>query len=144
MDIFGSTDPREMPAHLFHGACELDYDTAIPASIEAQHYTVCPRYWYVDAWIQCADCDNLPLFSKEEQRHWYETLKFWIGSFPDRCKSCQKASKEMHQQLDYIRIHCRDAKKAEKVQAMLKEVVDRYGFLPRPLQTLPGDQSVGG
>ena len=136
MDIFGNTDPRQMPSYLFWRASHLDYENATRANVEEQNYSVCPRHWYIDARIPCADCGNHFLFSKDEQRHWYEKLKFWIDSFPDRCKSCQKANKEMHQQLDYIRNHYLDPKKSEKVQARVDEVVARYGFVPKPLEDL--------
>ena len=134
VDSFGSTDPREMPSHLFWRASSLDYENAIRANVEEQNYSVCPRHWYIDAKIPCADCDNQFLFSKEEQKHWYEKLKFYVDSFPDRCKPCQKASKEMHQQIDYIQNHYDDPKKSDKVKTMVDEVVARYGFLPKPLK----------
>ncbi len=136
MGGFGDHNPREMPPHFFFGAKRLDFDNAIRADIAQQNYSVCPRHWYVDAHIPCEDCDDVFVFSKEEQRHWYETLKFWIDSFPDRCKSCQAAQKEMHQQLDYIRTHHFDPQKTTKVEAMKDEVVARYGFLPRPLKKI--------
>ena len=136
MRSFGDDNPREMPRHLFSGAKYLDYDSAIKADIAQQNFSVCPRYWYVDASIPCEDCGEHFLFSKEEQQHWYETLEFWIDSFPDRCKSCQKANKEMHQQLDYIRNHYRNPEKAAKVMVMKDEVAARYGFLPKSLKKM--------
>lgn len=136
MSGFGDDNPKDMPSHLFFGATHLDFKRAIKADITQQNFSVCPRHWYVDAHIPCVDCGDHFVFSREEQRHWYEKRKFWIDSFPDRCKSCQAAQKEMHQQLDYIRNHHRHTEKADKVKAMTDEVVARYGFLPKPLKDM--------
>lgn len=114
----------------------MDYETAIRANVEEQNYSVCPRHWYVDAKIRCADCGEQFLFSKEEQRHWFEKLRFWVESFPVRCKSCQEARKELHQQLDYIQNHHLSPQKAEEVRAKVDEVVSRYGFMPLPLKEI--------
>jgi len=111
MDWFGKLDPRKMPAHLFWRAKSLDYESAVPADIAEQSYSVCPRFWYIDARIQCIDCDEDFLFSKEEQKFWYENLKFWIDSFPKRCKRCQKAEKKMRLEINYIQNNYGNPKK---------------------------------
>ena len=49
MDDFGQTDSRKMPAHLFWGALYFDHETAIRANPEKQNFTICPRFWYLDA-----------------------------------------------------------------------------------------------
>ena len=56
MDTFGSTDPKQMPMHLFFGASAVHHHTAIRANIEKQNYSVCPRHWYIDADFKCERC----------------------------------------------------------------------------------------
>jgi len=90
IDSFGSSDPKQMPSHLFRDAHALDYTSATRANIEEQNYTVCPRHWYIDAVFNCSDCQRDFLFSVSEQRFWYEERKFFIESLPVRCPECRK------------------------------------------------------
>jgi hypothetical protein len=89
----GENDPKRMPMHLFSGAQCLDYKTAQRADISKQHYTVCPRHWYVDAKFLCSDCGREFMFTASEQRFWYEDRGFWIDSLPKRCAQCRKAER---------------------------------------------------
>ena len=89
MDIFGDTDPKKMPGHFFHGACAIDYSTAIRANIAAQDYSVCPRHWYIDARFRCAKCGEDFLWSAREQQTWFETYRFWVDSLPTLCRDCR-------------------------------------------------------
>jgi hypothetical protein len=90
MNLFGESDPREMPAHLFHDALKIDYDSAKCADISKQDFTVCPRHWYIDATFRCADCRSEFVFSAKEQLFWYEERKFYVDSQPKRCAACRK------------------------------------------------------
>jgi hypothetical protein len=89
-DQFGKSDPRKMPAHLFHGALKLDYDSAQRADTSKQTFTVCPRHWYIDAAFHCVDCGSEFVFSAKEQQFWYEERKFYVDSQPNRCVACRK------------------------------------------------------
>ena len=90
IDHFGDTDPKKMPSHLFFGAVNIDYDTAVRADITKQDFSVCPRHWYVDATFKCKDCGSEFLFSAKEQIFWYETRRFYVDSQPKRCAACRK------------------------------------------------------
>jgi hypothetical protein len=94
MDVFGDTDPKKMPMHLFFGALSLDYGTAVRADITKQDYSVCPRHWFVEATFKCADCGENFVFSVEEQRFWYEDRKFYVDSYPKRCVSCRQKERQ--------------------------------------------------
>jgi hypothetical protein len=91
--FLGESNPKRMPKHLFFGARHLDYSTAERADISKQHYTICPRYWYVDATFMCSDCGREFVFSASEQKFWYEDKRFWIDSLPKRCVKCRKAER---------------------------------------------------
>ena len=90
---FGRDNPKRMPSHLFFGACHMDYNTAKRADISKQHYTVCPRHWYVDATFICCECGKEFVFTADEQCFWYEDRKFFIQSLPKRCVKCRKADR---------------------------------------------------
>jgi hypothetical protein len=91
--FFGESNPKRMPKHLFFGAGHLDYKTAQRADVSKQHFTVCPRHWYVDATFICLDCGREFVFTASEQRFWYEDRRFWIDSLPKRCAECRKAER---------------------------------------------------
>lgn len=102
-DSFGDTDPRKMPRHLFWGTRHLDYSTAVRADIAQQNFSVCPRHWYIDAAFKCSRCGESFVFTSDEQKFWYEELKFWIDSLPRECAKCRKelrALKALQQEYD--------------------------------------------
>jgi hypothetical protein len=88
MDYFGSTDPRLMPKHLFWGAVHIDYASAVRGNPEKQNYSVCPRYWYIDADFVCKSCRKDFTWTAAEQKAWFEEYYFWIDSSPLHCKTC--------------------------------------------------------
>ena len=94
-DYFGEHDPRKMPAYLFSGNVDINYDTAERADVSKQDYTVCPRHWYIDAAFTCRGCDNDFVFTADEQRFWYETMRFYVDSRPVKCNHCRKADREL-------------------------------------------------
>ena len=103
LGIFGARDPKAMPEHLFYGASHVDYATAERADPSKQNYSVCPRHWYVDAAFVCTACGSAFVFTASEQRFWYEGLRFWIDSLPNRCPKCRQSKRirlELRKQYD--------------------------------------------
>lgn len=92
---FGLNDPRCMPAHFFWDSSHIDYATAVRADISQQDFTVAPRLWYVDATFCCARCAKSFVFSAQEQKFWYEELKFFVDSLPKHCSSCRRELREL-------------------------------------------------
>ena len=63
---------------------------ALPADPARQKWCDClPYYAYFDEERLCGDCQQPFVFTKEEQKHWYETLQFWVWSRPIYCKACK-------------------------------------------------------
>ena len=92
---FGRSDARNMPGHFFYSAVKLDYQTAINADVEKQNYSVCPRFWYVDAYFNCARCDEQFCFTAGEQKTWFEEYGFWVDAFPKHCCKCRQELREL-------------------------------------------------
>lgn len=90
MDIFGNTDPKLMPRHLFGGAYQLDYSTAIRGNPEQQNFSICPRHWYLDAIFKCEMCGDNFTWTAAEQRTWFEDWHFWIDSVPNQCPRAER------------------------------------------------------
>lgn len=90
MSGFGSDDPLDMPAHLFHRSLRVDYETAVRGDTDKQNCSICPRHWYVDAIFQCDRCGAEFTFTTAEQRAWYEDYGFWVDSLPRHCLACRR------------------------------------------------------
>ena len=56
-----------------------------------------PYFAYFDDTRTCEECGSLFVFTKEEQKHWYEELKFWVLSRPKRCRECTSKRKGRNQ-----------------------------------------------
>ena len=90
MDIFGNTDPKRVPRHLFFRALSVHHETAVRANIEKQNYSVCPRHWYMDADFECEACGQKFTWTGEEQRAGFEDYFFWVDSQPRHCRECRR------------------------------------------------------
>jgi hypothetical protein len=64
--------------------------TAIHADQSAQHPMTFQFTHYYDIDRSCVDCGHRFIFFAEEQKHWYETLKFYGGVNCVRCIECRK------------------------------------------------------
>ena len=83
---------------IFHWACNacLDNGKALIGDLDKQKWCDCyPYFSYSDEKRHCQDCGREYIFHKEEQRHWYEVLGFWVQSRPKCCKECYKRRKEL-------------------------------------------------
>jgi predicted RNA-binding Zn-ribbon protein involved in translation (DUF1610 family) len=89
MDIFGSTDPKKMPEHLFFCAFAVHHETAVRANIEKQNYGVCPRHWYIDAEFKCPRCGKEFTWTAGEQKTWFEEYLLSVDAQPRHCWDCR-------------------------------------------------------
>lgn len=69
--------------------------SAIAADTARQRYGVFPRRYYVDTLQRCVRCGGWFLFFAREQRHWHETLGFWIDADCVHCIDCRKADQRI-------------------------------------------------
>lgn len=76
----------------FSWACDscLQSKKAIKGNPELQNYCWNPNYAYFDSPKICKTCKSEFIFSKEEKKYWYESLKFWIDSEPVNCVNCRR------------------------------------------------------
>ena len=89
MDYFGTTNPKNMPEHLFFGAIYKNYETAVKADISKQNFSVCPRHWYIDVGFKCKGCEQTFIWLVEEQKAWFEEYVHYIDSKPNHCRQCR-------------------------------------------------------
>jgi len=69
----------------------LESGRAIPADPSRQLFCDWPPYLaYFDIGHRCSDCGEKFVFTKHEQRFWYEELGFWVQSRPKQCAACRQ------------------------------------------------------
>ena len=56
-----------------------------------------PVTHYFDLKRKCRDCGRMFIFFADEQRHWYETLQFYLGADCVRCIDCRVAQRNTAQ-----------------------------------------------
>jgi hypothetical protein len=67
---------------------------AMKADVTKQKFKACePYYAYFDEELSCQKCRKTFVFTRQEQKHWYERLGFWVWSRPVNCKACSRKKK---------------------------------------------------
>lgn len=78
---------------------------AIIANPFKQDYCWYPFYAYRDIGRVCECCNQHFVFSKSEQRFWFEELQFWHEVKPKHCLACRKeirAEKKLNKRLSVL------------------------------------------
>lgn len=75
---------------------------------------------YADLHRACRACGAGFVFGADEQRHWYETLGFFIDSTAWECSGCRAAERAMKRAHDELarRLHALDPDDAEQLEAI--------------------------
>lgn len=76
----------------FGYACDncLTKQKAILANPKLQLGSHFQHLAYFDESHTCQTCGDDYIFSKEEKRHWFEVLQFWVYAESLNCKNCSK------------------------------------------------------
>ncbi len=106
-------------AFWLYGSVKYFENTVIPADISKQNYAVFPRKLYVDIEELCIRCGRPFLFFALEQRHWFETLGFWIDAHCTRCADCRRSDNDIKKMQ---RTYSSLVQKAERTAAETKEL----------------------
>ncbi|MEL6254958.1 MAG: zinc-ribbon domain containing protein [Bacteroidota bacterium] len=89
-------------------ACDecLESGKAIIVDVSKQIYLDYDPYLaYVDRANICKSCGDHFVFSKSEQKYWYEELKFWVQVNPNNCQKCRKEirhQKNLNAELSFL------------------------------------------
>lgn len=90
-------DRSDLKHGRYQWACDdcLISGSALIGNPEAQLYLDSPPYLaYFDLRNVCEKCNEEYIFRKEEQKYWYEYLKFWVQSQPKHCSKCRREVRE--------------------------------------------------
>ncbi len=82
-------------AHWRYSTLTYFPETAIPADIEKQSFSIYPRSLYVDIEENCEVCKRPFKFFAKEQKYWFETLGFRIDAHCTRCVDCREQDHEI-------------------------------------------------
>lgn len=104
LDLYGgcwdNANYLEHQADGFIWACDtcLSNGTAWQANTDIHNLANCGCKSFLLAYFDqertCQRCSEQYIFTKEEQKHWYEELKFYMASIPNECAPCRKAIRE--------------------------------------------------
>ena len=72
-------------------------ESAIPADVSRQNYSVMPRPYYVDMLKGCRKCERDFIFFAREQQYWYEELGFCIDADCVHCPECRRSIRQLRQ-----------------------------------------------
>ena len=111
----------------FKWACDncLKSKKAILAGIGSQNYSFTPHFAYFDIKSNCFNCKNDFVFSKEEQRHWYESIKLYSYASPDNCFKCRQEIRKVKVQ-NKILSEILSKKESEFTKEDLEEIITIY------------------
>lgn len=108
---------RYSDAHIFP-------QTALRADLSVQRYAVFPRPYYVDILKSCVDCSRAFIFYAREQRHWYETLGFYIDVDCVRCVECRRKQHAAKRHLErYAELLARDQLSRKEMMYLVDDCI---------------------
>lgn len=114
--------------------------TAIKAEPSLQNQPTVPVTHYFDVERVCRDCKQPFIFFAQEQKYWYETLKFPLDSDCVRCPKCRKTERFLartratYERLAGIKI--RDWKDNLKMAGSALTLIESGIFGNRVIQTI--------
>ena len=119
-------------------ACDgcLDAGNALIGHPRKQRYAFnpidvnAPFLAYLDRNRACDRCGEDFVFSKEEQRHWYEDLGFVVMSYPKQCAPCRRTLREARNLNTELSQLLADGDPQEEAQ--LRRVIELYTLMEKP------------
>ena len=88
-----------------------------------------PRYFYLDERRSCVQCLQPFTFRAQEQKYWYERLRFHFRSIPIRCPACRRKRRSegaLREQIARARAHVREAPSDPGAHLALARAIVEY------------------
>jgi len=85
--------------HWRYQGSQIFPDTVLAANVALQNYCLYPRRYYVDMLKECRRCGRPFIFFAREQRHWFETLRFYVDADCVECPECRSAFRLVQRRL---------------------------------------------
>ncbi|MEL6197168.1 MAG: zinc-ribbon domain containing protein, partial [Pseudomonadota bacterium] len=122
-------------AYWRHASATFFPETAITANIARQNYCCMPRRVYVDIEKRCRSCGRLFLWFALEQRHWFETLGFFVDADCVHCQDCRHETHLMRQTLgEYEALKAKGTRSTAEWERLetLARALYAEGYIKRP------------
>ena len=130
----GNINVKGYPSYFFDNVLRVDFSTAIRSkNVKEQNFSVVPRHWFIDAWFLCERCKEEFCWTAEEQKYWFEELKFNVSSCPHCCKECRQVirlQKQLRQQYDMGIIAALHRSASPKVKKEMLNIIDHMKNFP--------------
>lgn len=91
-------------AEIRRGHWDYDDEVIYPESVliadaSKQNYSMYPRKYYVDMLKTCRGCKRPFIFFAREQKHWFETLRFYVDADCVHCPECRRNNQTLRRRL---------------------------------------------
>jgi len=101
-------------------------ESVLIADAAKQNFAVYPRSYYVDVLRECQNCLRPFIFFAAEQRHWFETLRFYVDADCVLCPSCRRDTQSLRRRL---RRYSDTLRKENPTEREFKFLVDDGAYL---------------
>lgn len=99
-------------------------ESGIPADVSRQHYSVRPRYCYVDMLKGCRTCGRDFIFFAREQQYWFEELGFWVDADCVHCPECRRKTHQLRQRFQRFSEYIgKDAINDEELATLVEDAI---------------------
>lgn len=94
-------------------------ETAILADTSVQNYSIYPIKIYVDIEKICRDCGRWFLFFAQEQKYWFESLKFYVDADCVKCIECRRKEQNVNNMMqDYEKLIKTESRTSEETSKL--------------------------
>jgi hypothetical protein len=138
--VSGVKVPRDKieRGHWSYGYQTIYPESVLVADTSKQNYSIYPREYYVDLLEYCRTCNRPFIFFAREQKHWFETLRFFVDARCVLCPECRRDSQTHRRRLRrYSDLFAKPTKSARDLMHLVNDgaYLLRRGVL-RNLSTL--------
>lgn len=98
LELLGNYSGSRAHEESVQWACDecIESKRAITGEPRKQLFLDYPPYFaYFDQEKVCRVCQQIFVFEKGEQQHWYEHLRFWVQATRVYCKDCQSEKRQL-------------------------------------------------
>ncbi|MCW8931552.1 MAG: zinc-ribbon domain-containing protein [Gammaproteobacteria bacterium] len=111
-----------LQAHWQYDETSIFPETAILADTNLQNYSVYPIEIYVDIEKKCRDCNHWFLFFAQEQKYWFEILRFYVDSDCVKCIDCRKKDHNIKSMINDYEKLVKNQNRSRKETSKLKNI----------------------
>ena len=114
-------------AHWRYSSLRFFPESAIPADISKQNFSMFPRKLYIDIEQQCELCKRRFLFFALEQKYWFEELGLYVDAHCTLCIDCRIKDREIrNMQKLYQELVNKENRSVEETKKLRQAALELY------------------